>query len=134
MFFFISKWVANLYALESLAVGHDIFKNHSFVLPRTKSCSQLMLCLFLLKKAPLVITHFIHPWNMDSFLSLQPQCLKTTFFKREVTLKVSEIYGEVLLLQLSVFHLKQSSLMLLLLLLLLLYFLSLLIMLCFKRH
>ena len=55
---------------------------------------------------------------MDSFLSLQPQCLKTTFFKREVTLKVSEIYGEVLLLQLSVFHLKQSSLMLLLLLLL----------------
>ena len=55
---------------------------------------------------------------MDSVLFLQPQCLKTTFFKREVTLKVSEIYGEVLLLQLSVFHLKQSSLMLLLLLLL----------------
>ena len=55
---------------------------------------------------------------MDSFLFLHPQCLKTTFFKREVTLKVSEIYGEVLLLQLSVFHLKQSSLMLLLLLLL----------------
>ena len=52
---------------------------------------------------------------MDSFLSLQPQCLKTTFFKKDVTLKVSEIYGEVLLLQLSVFHLKQSSLMLLLL-------------------
>ena len=58
---------------------------------------------------------------MDSSLFLQLQCLKTTFFKREVTLKVSEIYGEVLLLQLSVFHLKQSSLMLLLLLLLLLY-------------
>ena len=58
---------------------------------------------------------------MDSVLFLQLQCLKTTFFKREVTLKVSEIYGEVLLLQLSVFHLKQSSLMLLLLLLLLLY-------------
>ena len=90
-----------------------------------------MLCLFLLKKAPLVITHFIHPWNMDSFLSLQPQCLKTTFFKREVTLKVSEIYGELLLLQLSVFHLKQSSLMLLLLLILLLYFLSLLMCLFF---
>ena len=50
-----------------------------------------MLCLFFLEKAPLVITHFIHPWNMDSFLSLQPQRLKTTFFKREVTLKVSEI-------------------------------------------
>ena len=80
-----------------------------------------------------MITHFIHPWNMDSFLSLQPQCLKTTFFKREVTLKVSEICGEELLLQLSVFHLKQRSLMLLLLLLLLLYFLSL-IMLCFKSH
>ena len=63
---------------------------------------------------------------MDSFLSLQPQCLKTTFFKREVTLKVSEIYGEVLLLHLSVFHLKQSLLMLfLLLVLLLLYFLFL---------
>ena len=71
---------------------------------------------------------------MDSFLFLQLQCLKTTFFKREVTLKVSEIYGEVLLLQLSVFHLKQSSYMVLLLLLLLLYFLSLLMMLCFKRH
>ena len=71
---------------------------------------------------------------MDSFLFLHPQCLKTTLFKKDVTLKVSEIYGEVLLLQLSVFHLKQSSLMLLLLLLLLLYFLSLLIMLCFKRH
>ena len=55
---------------------------------------------------------------MDSFLSLQPQCLKTTFFKREVTLKVSEIYGEVLLLHLSVFHLKQSLLMLLVVLLL----------------
>ena len=92
-----------------------------------------MLCLFFLLKAPLVITHLIHPWNMDSFLSLQPLCLKTTFFKREVTLKVSEICGEVLLLQLSVFHLKQRSLMLLLLLLLLLYFLSL-IMLCFKSH
>ena len=62
---------------------------------------------------------------MDSFLSLQPQCLKTTFFKREVTLKVSEIYGEVLLLHLSVFHVKQSLLMLLLLVLLLLYFLFL---------
>ena len=60
---------------------------------------------------------------MDSFLFLQLQCLKTTFFKREVTLKVSEIYGEVLLLQLSVFHVKQS--LLLLLLLLLLYFLLL---------
>ena len=71
-----------------------------------------------------MITHFIHPWNMDSFLSLQPQCLKTTFFKREVTLKVSEIYGEVLLLHLSVFHLKQSLLMLLVVLLLL-YFLLL---------
>ena len=82
-----------------------------------------MLCLFFLEKAPLVITHFIHPWNMDSFLSLQPQCLKTTFFKIEVTLKVSKIYGEVLLLQLSVFHVKQS--LLLLLLLLLLYFLLL---------
>ena len=35
---------------------------------------------------------------MDGFFSLQPQCLKTTFFKREVTLKVSKIYGEVLLL------------------------------------
>ena len=35
---------------------------------------------------------------MDSFLSFQLQCLKTTFFKREVTLRVSEIYGEVLLL------------------------------------
>ena len=91
------------------------------------------MSLFSLKKAPLVITHLIHPWNMDSFLSLQPLCLKTTFFKREVTLKVSEICGEVLLLQLSVFHLKQRSLMLLLLLLLLLYFLSL-IMLCFKSH
>ena len=85
-----------------------------------------MLCLFLLEKAPLVITHCIHPWNMDSFLSLQPQRLKKTFFKREVTLKVSEIYGEVLLLHLSVFHLKQSLLMLfLLLVLLLLYFLFL---------
>ena len=52
---------------------------------------------------------------MDSFLSLQPQRLKTTFFKREVTLKVSEIYGEVLLLHLSVFHVKQTLLMLLLL-------------------
>ena len=62
---------------------------------------------------------------MDSFLFLQPQCLKTTFFKREVTLKVSEIYGEVLLLQLSVFHVKQTLLMLLLLVLLLLYFLFL---------
>ena len=82
-----------------------------------------MLCLFILEKAPLVITHFIHPWNMDSFLSLQPQCLKTTFFKIEVTLKVSKIYGEVLLLHLSVFHVKQS--LLLLLLLLLLYFLLL---------
>ena len=71
---------------------------------------------------------------MDSSLFLQLQCLKTTFFKREVTLKVSEIYGEVLLLQLLVFHLKQSSYMVLLLLLLLLYFLSLLIMLCLKRH
>ena len=50
---------------------------------------------------------------MDSFLSLQPQCLKTTFFKREVTLKVSEIYGEVLLLYFSIFHVKQSLLMLL---------------------
>ena len=66
---------------------------------------------------------------MNSFLSLQPQCLKTTFFKREVTLKVSEIYGEVLLLQLSVFHVKQS--LLLLFLLLLLYFL-IIIMLCFR--
>ena len=37
-FLFILKWVPNLYALESLAVGHDIFKNHSFVIPRTKSC------------------------------------------------------------------------------------------------
>ena len=74
----------------------------------------------------LEITHLIHPWNMDSFLFLQPQCLKTTFFKREVTLKVSEIYGEVLLLHLSVFHVKQSLLMLfLLLVLLLLYFLFL---------
>ena len=90
-----------------------------------------MLCLFFLEKAPLVITHFIHPWNMDSFLSLQPQRLKTTFFKREVTLKVSEVYGEVLILQLSVFHLKQSSLMLLLLFILLLYFLSLLMCLFF---
>ena len=73
-----------------------------------------------------MFAHFIHPWNMDSFLSLQPQCLKTTFFKREVTLKVSEIYGEVLLLHLSVFHVKQSLLMLfLLLVLLLLYFLFL---------
>ena len=62
---------------------------------------------------------------MDSFLSLQPQCLKTTFFKREVTLKVSEIYGEVLLLHLSVFHEKQSLLMFLLLVLLLLFFLFL---------
>ena len=35
---------------------------------------------------------------MDSFLSFQLQCLKTTFFQREVTLRVSEIYGEVLLL------------------------------------
>ena len=43
-----------------------------------------------------MITHLIHPWNMDSFLSLQLRCLETTFFKREVTLKVSEIYGEVL--------------------------------------
>ena len=84
-----------------------------------------MLCLFLLEKAPLVITHCIHPWNMDSFLSLQPQRLKKTFFKREVTLKVSEIYGEVLLLHLSVFHVKQTLLMLLLLVLLLLYFLFL---------
>ena len=72
-----------------------------------------------------MITHFIHPWNMDSFLSLQPQRLKTTFFKREVTLKVSEIYGEVLLLHLSVFHEKQSLLMFLLLVLLLLFFLFL---------
>ena len=62
---------------------------------------------------------------MDSFLCLQPQCLKTTFFKREVTLKVSEIYGEVLLLHLSVFHVKQTLLMLLLLVLLVLYFLFL---------
>ena len=46
----------------------------------------------------MVITHLIHPWNIDSFLSLQPQCLKTTFFKRKATLKVSEIYREVLLL------------------------------------
>ena len=69
---------------------------------------------------------------MDGFLSLQPQCLKTTFFKREVTLKVSEVYGEVLILQLSVFHLKQSSLMLLLLFILLLYFLSLLMCLFFS--
>ena len=84
-----------------------------------------MLCLFFLEKASLVITHFIHPWNMDSFLSLQPQRLKTTLFKREVTLKVSEIYGEVLLLHLSVFHVKQTLLMLLLLVLLLLYFLFL---------
>ena len=60
---------------------------------------------------------------MDSFLSFQLQCLKTTFFKREVTLRVSEIYGEVLLLHLSFFHVKQS--LLLLLLLLLLYFLLL---------
>ena len=59
---------------------------------------------------------------MDSFLFLQPQCLKTTIFKREVTLKVSEIYGEVLLLHLSVFHVKQSLLMLFLLLVLLLLF------------
>ena len=59
---------------------------------------------------------------MDSFFSLQPQRLKTTFFKREVTLKVSEIYGEVLLLHLSVFHVKQSLLMLFLLLVLLLLF------------
>ena len=65
-----------------------------------------MLCLFLLKKAPLVITHFIHPWNMDSFLFLEPQFLEKTFFKREVTLKVSKIYGEALLLHLSVFHVK----------------------------
>ena len=50
-----------------------------------------------------MITHLIHPWNMDSFLSFQLQCLKTTFFKREVTLRVSEIYGEVLLLHLSKF-------------------------------
>ena len=50
---------------------------------------------------------------MDSVLFLQPQCLKTTFFKREVTLKVSEIYGEVLLLHFSIFHAKQSLLMLL---------------------
>ena len=71
-----------------------------------------------------MITHLIHSWNMDSFLFLQLQCLKTTFFKREVTLKVSEIYGEVLLLHLSVFHLKQSLLMLLVVLLLL-YFLLL---------
>ena len=60
---------------------------------------------------------------MDSFLSFQPQCLKTTFFKREVTLKVSKIYGEVLLLQLSGFHVKKS--LLLLSLLQLLYFLLL---------
>ena len=72
-----------------------------------------------------MITHLIHPWNMDSVLFLQLQCLKTTFLKREVTLKVSEICGEVLLLHFSVFHVKQSLLMLLLLLLLLLllYFL-----------
>ena len=55
---------------------------------------------------------------MDSYLSLQPQCLKTTFFKREVTLRVSEIYGEVLLLHLSVSHVKQSLFMLLVVLLL----------------
>ena len=65
-----------------------------------------MLCLFFLQKAPLVITHFIHPWNMDSVLFLQVQCLKPTLFKREVTLKVSEIYGEVLLLDLSGFDVK----------------------------
>ena len=69
-----------------------------------------------------MITHFIHPWNMDSVLFLQLQCLKTNFFKREVTLKVSKIYGEVLLLHLSVFHVKQSLLLLLLYFLLLLCF------------
>ena len=69
-----------------------------------------------------MITHFIHPWNMDSFLSLQPQCLKTTFFKREVTLKVSEIYDEVLLLNFKVFYVKQSLLLLLLLLLYIYYY------------
>ena len=60
---------------------------------------------------------------MDSYLSLQPQCLKTTFFKREVTLRVSEIYGEVLLLHLSVSHVKQSLFMLLVVLLLWYFFL-----------
>ena len=69
-----------------------------------------------------MITHFIHPWNMDSVLFLQLQCLKTNFFKREVTLKVSKIYGEVLLLHLSVFHVKQSLLLLLMYFLLLLCF------------
>ena len=69
-----------------------------------------------------MITHLIHPWNMDSFLSLQPQCLKTTFFKREVTLKVSEIYDEVLLLNFKVFYVKQSLLLLLLLLLYIYYY------------
>ena len=53
-----------------------------------------------------MITHFIHPWNMDSVLFLQVQCLKPTLFKREVTLKVSEIYGEVLLLDLLGFDVK----------------------------
>ena len=83
-----------------------------------------------------MITHFIHPWNMDSFLSLQPQCLKTTFFKREVTLKVSEIYGEVLLLHFSIFHVKQSLLMLLVVVFFIITFIVLfiIIMLCFQRH
>ena len=35
----IFKWVLNLHTLESLPVGNDIFKNHSFVPPRIKSCS-----------------------------------------------------------------------------------------------
>ena len=52
---------------------------------------------------------------MDSVLFLQLQCLRRTFFKREVTLKVSEIYDEVLLLNLKVFYVKQSLLLLLLL-------------------
>ena len=52
---------------------------------------------------------------MDSVLFLQLQCLRRTFFKKEVTFKVSEIYDEVLLLNLKVFYVKQSLLLLLLL-------------------
>ena len=44
---------------------------------------------------------------MDSVLFLQLQCLRRTFFKREVTLKVSEIYDEVLLLNFKFFMLSK---------------------------
>ena len=72
-----------------------------------------------------MINHFLYPWNVDSVLFLQVQCLKPTLFKREVTLKVSEIYYYT-------FNFSCETMFIIIIIIISVF--PIIIMLCFQRH